>query len=278
MHLVPFLAILTLAMSSSAQPPPDAPMDINTVLMRSTFRIEGGGTLGTVFIMGAPDPSVPGQAHFILITATHVLSGIPGDSAVLHLRRKRGHAFERLLLQLPIRQKGQPLWVAHAEVDVSVMRVQLPAEADLPLASTDLLATDEILMSLEIRPGDTLVALGFPYGAESNDAGFPILRSARISSYPILPTAATKLLLLDFPVFPGNSGGPVYLYAENRVMRGATNIGTSQCIVGVVSEERTLEERVVGIDQVTIKKHKLGLANVVHASFVRELVGRLTAH
>jgi hypothetical protein len=61
-------------------------------------------------------------------------------------------------------------------------------------------------------------------------------------------------------------------------MRGATNIGTSQCIVGVVSEERTLEERVVGIDQVTIKKHKLGLANVVHASFVRELVGRLTAH
>lgn len=267
--------LVGVLMSTATPLPAEAPTDFATVLMRSTFKIEGGSTLGTVFVIGAPDPASPGRARYVLITATHVLRDIPGALAVLHLRRKRGSGFERLPVQIPIRDNGRPLWTAHAALDVAVMPVALPLEADLPLASTDMLASDDILASLEIRPGDTLVALGFPYGAESNDAGFPILRSARISSYPILPTAETKTLLLDVPVFPGNSGGPVFLYAENRVMGGGTHIGTSQCLVGVVSEERTLDEKLTGIDEVTVKKHRLGLAVVVHAAFVRQLVSRL---
>lgn len=271
------LAIFLLGVFMSTAIPSygDTPTDINTVMMRSTFKIEGGGTLGTIFIMGAPDPAAPDRVRFVLITATHVLRDIPGPSAVLHLRRRKGATFERLPFAIPIRDKGLPLWTSHPDLDVSVMPVALPLEADLPLASTDLLATDDMLAALEIRPGDTLVALGFPFGAESSDVGFPVLRSARISSYPILPTVSTKTLLLDSPLFPGNSGGPVFLYSENRVMKGGTHIGVSQCMVGVVSEERTVDERLQGIDQVTVKKHRLGLAVVVHAAFVRQLVGQL---
>lgn len=273
--LAPLSLILALAMMNTPTAAAGLPSDLNTILMRSTFKIEGGGTVGTAFVMGAPDSATPGRFRYVLITATHVFRDIPGETAVLHLRRQRGQAFERYAYPVPIRASGAPIWVSHPDLDVSILPLALPNDADLPLASTDLLATDAILESFEVRPGDTLVALGFPFGAESTDAGFPVLRSARISSYPLLPTASTKTLLLDFPVFPGNSGGPVFLYAENRVMRGGTHIGVSQCLIGVVSEERTVEERITGVDQVTIKKHRIGLAVVVHASFVRGLVDQL---
>jgi hypothetical protein len=44
---------------------------------------------------------------------------------------------------------------------------------DLRLASTDLLATDDILHEFEVRPGDPLLVLGFPFGAEANDLESP---------------------------------------------------------------------------------------------------------
>jgi hypothetical protein len=51
--------------------------------------------------------------------------------------------------------------------------------------------------------------------------GFPILRAGRIASYPILPTADTKTILLDFPVLPGNSGGRLILPTESVLMQTA---------------------------------------------------------
>src|SRR5258707_4979572 len=71
--------------------------ELNTVLMESTFRIEGRNaqnqpTLGTAFVMGRPFPSgVPtmsGRGRYVLITAAHVLQDMQGDTAVLHLRQK----------------------------------------------------------------------------------------------------------------------------------------------------------------------------------------------
>ena len=56
-----------------------------------------------------------------------------------------------------------------------------------------------------------MMALGFPQGLSANPAGFPILRSGRVASYPLGPSTAFPTFLLDFRVFPGNSGGPVWL-------------------------------------------------------------------
>ena len=43
-----------------------------------------------------------------------------------------------------------------------------------------------------------------------------IRASGRIASYPITPTSKTRTFLLDFEVFEGNSGGPVFLYERIR--------------------------------------------------------------
>lgn len=251
--------------------------DISSILMRSTFRIQGDKSFGTVFIMGEPLADQPGKGSYVLITAAHVLDEIKSNTAILFVRKRMGIAYVKIPYPIQIRDNGNPLWVRHPKVDVAAMRVALPQDIDIQIFSTDLLADDKALEELEIHSGDELLVLGFPYGAEANEAGFPILRSGRIAGFPLTPTSETLTFLLDFPVFNGNSGGPVYMHHENRSYKGATHIGVVRMILGVVSQEQAIEERVQSLSETLVRKHKLGLAVIVHARFVKEVLTMLPA-
>lgn len=249
--------------------------DISTILMRSTFKIFDNNSIGTSFILGKPDPENKNKGSYILITATHVLEGLKSDVVTIDLRKEKDGNFYKLPVQIKIRNSGKPLWIPHSEVDISVMPIPLPKDADILLTSTELLATDKMLEEFEIHPGDEMNILGFPYGFESNKSGFPILRSGRISSYPLIPTIKTKKFLLDFEVFGGNSGGPVFMHCENRFYGDGTHLGAIRLIAGVVTQESQIEEKVNSMNETVIKRHKLALAEVVHASFVKELIDAL---
>jgi S1-C subfamily serine protease len=251
------------------------PWHISSALMRSTFKLQGSHSLGTVFIIGQPVPADPRRGYCVLITAAHVLEAMQEESAILHLRIKDGETFKRLPFPIPIRKEGKPLWVRHPDADIAALRVSLPTQTDIQLVSTDMLASDEELRKFDIRPGDELLVLGYPFGAESNAAGFPILRSGRIASYPLVPTRVTKTFLLDFPVFEGNSGGPVFIYHENRIYGGTVNIGSVNFILGLVSEEQEMIEKIPSLTEIITRKHNLSLAVIVHAAFIRELIARL---
>jgi len=112
---------------------------------------------------------------------------------------------------------------------------------------------------------------------ESNDAGFPILRSGYIASYPIIPATAIRSFLFDFNVFEGNSGGPVYFVESNRAYGGAINIGTVQFLIGLVSEQRVAEEQIKSLNELRLERHRLGLAVVIHAALIREALNLLPA-
>jgi S1-C subfamily serine protease len=261
--------------------------ELNTVLMESTFKIEGRNALGqpalgTAFIMGRPyvNPPVdqPNQAGFVLITAAHVLEEMQGDTATLHLRRKvDADTWVRVPQAVQIRANGQPLWKKHPAADIAVMYVSLPKDDSRPLLSTEVLADDKVLADFEIHPGDDLECLGYPFGQEANDAGFPVLRSGKIASYPLLPTSKTKTFLFDFRVFRGNSGGPVYMVQSNRWYKsGGVKLGqTIHIVIGLVSEERLVAEQISGLYSQELRQFPLGLAVVVHASLIKEAIGSL---
>ena len=249
--------------------------NIASILMRSTFKIQQGSSIGTVFILGEPLKDYPKRAYFVLMTASHVLDSMKGEKATIYLRKKVNGSFVKYPFTISIRHKGKPLWVKHPDVDVAAMRLGIPRDSDRRLVPTTLLATDEFINKFEINPGDDLLVLGFPYGAESNEAGFPILRSGRIASYPLTPTRITKTFLLDFEVFRGNSGGPVFMCSRNRAYGGTTHIGVVRQVMGLVSQEKKIIERIKSIDQELLKEHKLSLAVVVHAIFLKELLNML---
>lgn len=262
--------------------PSDADFELNSVLMENTFMLEGRNaqgtpTLGTGFILGRPIPNAPGRGKYVLITAAHVFAEMQGDTFILHLRRRaNGDAFVKLPVSMPLRADGRPLWISNPNADVAVMYVNLLDGVSLPLISTDLLADDKMLSDFEIHPGDELECLGYPLGLSSNEAGFPILRSGKIASFPLLPTAATKTFLLDFRVFKGNSGGPVYVVGSNRYYGGAVHLAQNiHFIVGLVSQEELFSQMSTGLYDQEIRQLQLGLAVIVHASLIKQTLDML---
>jgi hypothetical protein len=261
--------------------------ELNTALMESTFKIEGRTalgqpTIGTAFIMGRPFDKPPAdqpqRSAYVLITAAHVLDEMQGDTAMLHYRRRvDANTWIRIPQIVPIRANGQPLWKKHPDADVAVMYVALPQDDSLAIISTDVLADDKILADFEIHPGDELECLGYPFGQESNEVGFPVLRSGKIASYPLLPTSKTKTFLFDFRIFKGNSGGPVYFVQSNRWYKnGGVKLGqTIHIIVGLVSQESLIQQQISGPYSEEVRQFQLGLAVVVHASLIKQAINLL---
>jgi hypothetical protein len=237
----------------------EARNDLSTGLMWDTFCIGGAGalpnqmTFGTGFLLSREfppdDPRLkndPTTRDVFLVTAAHVLEGISGDTAIIQFRDRQDNGdWKALPVKVPIRKGGVPMWTRNADskIDIAVMRLLLNPEVvkrlqkNIVILPTSLLADDALLTKFHLHPGMTLFALGFPLRVASNDAGFPILRSGTIASYPILPTKKYKTFYFDFEVFGGNSGGPVFLSVDNPALPNGMMLGRLQAIVGLVTQQ-----------------------------------------
>ena len=254
---------------------PQRNFELNTILMNATFRIEGSSKTGTVFIIGKPSKKDSTKAFYVMVTANHVLDDIKTDLATLYLRKNVDNNYSLYPYPVRIRNNGTPLWTKNPDADVAAMYIALPHDISIELLTTDFLATDSLISKFEIHPGDELFCLGYPYGVSANEAGFPILRSGIISSYPLLPTREIKSFLFDFQVFGGNSGGPVYFIGVNRDYKGGIHIGSVRFIIGLVSKQKIIEEEIKSLDETTRKEHALGLAIVIPATFIRDTINLL---
>jgi S1-C subfamily serine protease len=276
--LVTLLALVLafVAQNGPASPPPQKPAELNTLMMESTFKIEGPSTdapgqtaIGTGFLVGKPMPNNPARSYFVLVTSAHVLADIKGDAATLILRVKTASApYERATHKVAIRRGSEPLWKQHPTADVAVMYVSLPDTLAVELIAQDFLATDADFEKYEFHAGDEVFTVGYPYGLESTPFGFPVLRSGRIASHPLTPSATLKTFMVDFSVFGGNSGGPIFINQWARQYGASVHLDERVFrILGLV----TSEMRILGTGE------RLNVAEVVHASFIRETIALLPA-
>lgn len=249
-----------------------ADFEMNTALMQSTFKIQGPAraaagrvVTGTSFFIAKPNKA-KSDSLYVLVTAAHVLDEIEGDEATIILRersRESNGIFIRRPYAFAIREKNIPLYKKHPSADVAVMYLRMPVEYEFRLLTVQFLATDERLRQLELHPGDELLCLGFPLAFEANEMGFPILRSGRVASYPLLPSNTVKRILFDFMVFPGNSGGPVYFVYETRRIGQRIQAGGMVGILGLLSQEAFAQGQ------------PLKVGAVVPASFIKEAIDLL---
>lgn len=247
--------------------------DLAVELINATVQLEqpladGQRTVGTGFLVSAPTPD--GRPRTVLVTAAHVFEKMPGAEMKVGYRvsdARSGWSFAPE--SLDIRKGERPLWTQHPDRDVAVMEIKAPvafAKAAIPL---NWLASEDTFATSGTGPGDEMFALGFPRGLSANKAGFPILRAGRVASYPLAPSADYPTFLLDFSVFPGNSGGPVFM-ARGGLRRPATALQAvsadaheGQFIAGVLTQ------------QVELKNDRLEIGIVTHAAYVREAIAML---
>ncbi|ODT87951.1 serine protease [Phenylobacterium sp. SCN 70-31] len=224
-------------------------------LIHATVRLEqarGGGvsTVGTGFVLSATDAD--GRPQTILVTADHVFKRMPGDKVKVGFRVAGDDgAWRYAPVSVRIRgAEGEPLWTAHPMQDVAA--IALPEGVPRAAVPVARLATSQTVSRLDLEPGDEMMVLGYPQGFASNSAGFPILRSGRVASYPLSPPARYPTFMLDVSVYGGNSGGPVY------VVRSINGRPPEVILTGVLTQEFRMND------------NRLEIGNVTQAAYVAE--------
>jgi V8-like Glu-specific endopeptidase len=242
-------------------------MDLSAQLMQATVQLEqplgdGTRTVGTGFLISETGPD--GKPHTILVTANHVFDKMPKEIARIGYRIANADGSWSYSPQpLKIRDpQGHALWTHHPSRDVAAISITAPpafAKAAIP---EDYLAADETFAKYQVGAGDEMMALGFPRGLAANAAGFPILRSGKVASYPIAPAKIFPTFLLDFAVFPGNSGGPVFMSGPAR--RPSAD----------PAEPRQDVEFIAGMltQQVELNSERLDIGIVTNAKYIRETI------
>ena len=242
-------------------------MDLSVDLIRATVQLEqptseGRRTVGTGFLVSAPTPD--GKPRVVLVTANHVFNNMPGAEMRIGYRTQDAQgSWHYRPTPVTIRKDGAELWTHSSDRDIAAIVVQAPpefAKAAIPLSW---LADGEAFNHYKIGPGDEMMALGYPWGMSANGAGFPILRSGKVASYPVAPSKEFPTFMLDFTVFPGNSGGPVFLKESSTdPITGQTN--SVQLVTGLLTQE------LYGVNN-----ERIGLGVVTQASFIRDTVALL---
>lgn len=268
-----FVIFLCLAGAASAQGD-----DFHTLMMRATVKLSHDRSTAAGFVLRQSRPDT--EPRSILVTAAHVLEKMSGDEAKLVYRiREAEGVYKKETLKLAIRKESQPLWTRHTTEDVAVMVVALPENSDLPDVSVDLLASDDLLRQHKVHPGQSVMSLGYPHRTEANDAGFPILRTGAIASYPLVPAKTNKTFLLNANTFEGDSGGPIYMTEAHAVaasqQQDDAKSNEVRLILGLMHGQHFLDEEMVMIYGTSKLRHRLGLGIVVQAAFIRETLDRL---
>jgi S1-C subfamily serine protease len=243
-------------------------MDLSVELMQATVQLEqplgnGTRTVGTGFLISEVSPD--GSPRTVLVTANHVFQQMPGAVARIGYRFENPDGSWSYSPQpLTIRDaRGHELWTHHPSRDVAAIAITAPAQFAKAAIPEGYLASDDTFTKYKVEAGDELMALGFPRGLAANQAGFPILRSGRIASYPVAPANIFPTFLLDFAVFPGNSGGPVFMSEPERRDTIAVSQPTPQegeFIAGLLTQ------------QVELNNERLEIGIVTHAKYIRETI------
>jgi S1-C subfamily serine protease len=136
------------------------------------------------------------------------------------------------------------------------------------------------LRELGITEGDSAYILGFPMGIVGAERSFVIVRHgtiARIRDYII---EASKEILVDCMIFPGNSGGPVVTKPEIVAIQGTKSQAASHLIGVVVSyipyQDIALSQQ-TGRPRVVFEDNS-GLASIVPIQFLVDLIESMQPH
>jgi hypothetical protein len=242
--------------------------DFSAQLMQATVQVEqqlpdGTHIIGTGFLIN--DPAPDGEPRTVLVTANHVFDRMTGPKAHIGYRVQGSDGAWRFDPKPIVIRAGRaaPLWAHLPLRDVAAIVVSAPpafAKAAIPLAW---LAGGDTFEQYDIRPGDEMMVLGYPQGLSADSAGFPILRSGRVASRIDAPSAAAPTFLLDFRVFPGNSGGPVYISDANRRVPGEAQPKDAEFITGMLTQ------------QVELNNERLEIGIVTDAAFIRDTIALL---
>jgi len=172
-----------------------------------------------------------------LVTNRHVLDGL--KRVMIRFNPKSGEPAKELGLNL-VDGEGSPIWSTSPdpEVDIAVVPLNFKRleERGLQVSvfQSDVHAAPvKKLVEIGASEGDFVYVLGFPMGIVGGERSLVIVRGGTIARIRDTLDNASRLLLVDASIFPGNSGGPVVSKPETVAIEG-TKEQDRAYLIGIV--------------------------------------------
>ena len=181
-------------------------------MMWSTYAIGTAKGMAACIIVNRKDRAAPGGVVPVLVTAKHVLAGVPHGPYYLAMRMPRPDGKpEVAVLEIAPAWLSRTAYTKHPREDVAALELRIPREMAKRVLLPSFIDEDAIgRRGDEAHPGDPVSLLGFPRVFPGTEGGFAILRGGTVASYA--PGASRELenFLVNANVYAGDSGGPVF--------------------------------------------------------------------
>lgn len=236
--------------------------------------------LATGFLLGfqAGEADKEGKAPFkiFLITNRHVFADLKQVVLRFNLTQSGSRTYNLILEN----EKGNKQWLAHPneKVDVGAININ-PNQLIQDSIHYDFIRDSDVAYLDTIRnegisQGDGVFVLGFPMGLAGKEKNYAIVRGGVIARLDDEIINSENEFLIDSTVFPGNSGGPVFLKPEIMSLQGTKAVSKAY-LIGVVKSYIPYEE--VAISEQTKRPRIVfvensGISGVVPMDYVRETV------
>ena len=221
------------------------------------------------------------QYDVYLVTNRHVLEG----QKVVYLRFNPRDAVPAREYTLQFAGVENPaVYSTHSDPDIDLAVVKIDANIldkdGIRFAffkSDQHVADRKSLEDLGFTEGDFGYVLGFPMGIVGEERSFVIVRQGAIARIRDYLAGASKEILMDCMIFPGNSGGPVVNKPEAMSIQG-TKSQSAAYLIGVVAgylpyrdvlkSQQTNEDRMIVVEN-------SGLSSIVPVQYLCDLVQSL---
>lgn len=181
----------------------------------------------------------PEQYRAYLVTNRHVVQGKRSIFVRVNpaaLGPARGYQVDLIR-----EDTGAPAWVGHPldQVDVAVVPINYDLlrreNMQVQCFLSDLHALDsEGMKAAGQTEGDFIYVLGFPMGLVGEERNAVVVRGGVVARVRETLADPMRRFLVDAPIFPGNSGGPVVSKPEVVAIQG-TKCQSDAHLIGIVA-------------------------------------------
>lgn len=214
--------------------------------MWSTYIVGSEKGMGAGFVMFRRDPTEPDGVVPVMVTAAHLLKAIGKGPVFVGARVPEANGGVQVAIIKFIPDPKKPFYVQHPEQDVAAFDLRLPEEAAGALALPSFIGS---IAAEPPRTGEEVSFVGFPEMVTQLEGLFPIMRSGHVASYPVSPQGTADLYVIDADVFPGDSGGPVFIKG-----RGGRPVVAGMIIERVSPARKDFSHMAVSVSPQAIKE------------------------
>lgn len=245
---------------------------------------QGARPVGTAFVVGVDDPTLPGRVWTYFVTARHVVEAARAHSpdGYLYLRLNRrggGLAYFRSHVDY---------WLTHPEdlsADVAVWGFA-PSSDDIEylVYPHEAIATVSLLAQDDVGVGDEVFITGLFVNHAGSDRNLPIVRVGNIAAMPSEPISSpfgpANAYLIEARSIGGLSGSPVFVNLMGvRTLPGTLRIGgRHHVLLGLVhghwDVQPTPATSEIAVDGLRDEVVNMGIAIVVPAEKILDIIDR----